>query len=264
MTSQQIQDSFDLSSGLGRNALGELVYSAEGWCNICESDTVFSSEHTWFRDFLKCKICQSIPRERALLQVLNQVAPQWRDASIHEGAPGAHGTSLKLRDECPNYSSSHFFPDFPLGEIHPHTGHRCENLESMTFDDESFDIFITQDVMEHVFRPDLVFREVTRVLKPEGSFVLTVPMVKKSSPSERRSTMTDEGIIHHKPAEYHGNPIDNKGSLVTIDWGFDFAAYGSQLSGMVSTIHTIDSAKLGIMAEYIEVVTFQKISVPSI
>jgi 2-polyprenyl-3-methyl-5-hydroxy-6-metoxy-1,4-benzoquinol methylase len=48
--------------------------------------------------------------------------------------------------------------------MHPH-GFRCEDIESLSFGNESFDLVITQDVMEHVLNPALAFAEIGRILK---------------------------------------------------------------------------------------------------
>jgi 2-polyprenyl-3-methyl-5-hydroxy-6-metoxy-1,4-benzoquinol methylase len=45
----------------------------------------------------------------------------------------------------------------------------------MTFGTEQFDLFITQDVMEHVFRPRLAVKEIMRVLKTGGAHIFTAP-----------------------------------------------------------------------------------------
>jgi SAM-dependent methyltransferase len=42
--------------------------------------------------------------------------------------------------------------------------------ESLPFPDASFELVLAQSVMEHVTDPDVVFREVARVLKPGGVF----------------------------------------------------------------------------------------------
>ena len=43
-----------------------------------------------------------------------------------------------------------------------------EDLENMTFEDETVDLITTQDVFEHLFDPQRSFSEVARTLKPEG------------------------------------------------------------------------------------------------
>lgn len=49
--------------------------------------------------------------------------------------------------------------------------------ETFPFDDASFDGVICNQVLEHVFNPDLFLKEILRVLKPGGEFLLTVPFV---------------------------------------------------------------------------------------
>ena len=186
--------------------------------------------------------------------------PDWKTLSIHESSPGGRGASLKLKQHSQQYVGSHFFPDFPLGKIHS-SGWRNENLEAQTFEDESFDLVITQDVMEHIFNPDRAFSEISRTLKPGGAHVFTAPLVRKHQSSQIRARLSDNGEIDYPfPAEYHGNPIDNKGSLVTMHWGYDICEYIQKACGMYTTIVFIDDLYHGIRAEYIEVLVSRKLN----
>jgi ubiquinone/menaquinone biosynthesis C-methylase UbiE len=47
--------------------------------------------------------------------------------------------------------------------------------ENLPFAGESFDLIVSLWVLEHLERPDTVFREVSRVLKPGGHFVFLTP-----------------------------------------------------------------------------------------
>lgn len=230
-----------------------------GYCDICEEAAVFRSEYDWFRDHLKCDRCGSIPRERALMQAIDTFAPDYQRLQIHESSPGGRGVSAKLSKACENYSYSQFFLDVALGSYHPERNERCESLERLTFDDNSFDLFITQDVMEHIMDPEAAFREIARVLKPDGAHIFTVPIVRKAAESRRRARLTDGGIVEHlEEPEYHGNPVDPEGSLVTMDWGYDILEYIQSTSGLGSQILMIDDIDRGIRAEFIEVVISRK------
>jgi len=68
-----------------------------------------------------------------------------------------------LARDCVDYTPTQFYPNAPRGAYRD--GVRCEDLEQQTFDDESFDLVITQDVMEHIFHPDRAYREIWRTLK---------------------------------------------------------------------------------------------------
>lgn len=50
--------------------------------------------------------------------------------------------------------------------------------ESLPFVDESFDLVVCLWVLEHLRRPDVVLREVRRVLRPGGHFIFLTPNLK--------------------------------------------------------------------------------------
>ncbi|MDO8409256.1 MAG: class I SAM-dependent methyltransferase [Phenylobacterium sp.] len=228
-----------------------------GWCPVCEQDVVFASPDAWLRDGLKCSACGSIPRERALMRVLAELAPDWRRLALHESS-GCSISSNRLREQCPGYVATQYDPATPWGHKHPN-GYRSEDLEAQTFADETFDIVVTQDVFEHLFAPDRAIAEIGRTLKPGGFHICTVPIVRKAEGSVRRARRRPDGSVEHlAEPEYHGNPMDPDGSLVTVDWGYDIADYLDQASGLSTTIHTIDDLSQGIRAAYIEVLVSRK------
>lgn len=244
--------------------MADYVLRVEGHCPVCEQAATFAAKDEWLRDHFLCLSCGSQPRERALFSVLAQLRPDWRKLSIHESSPGT-AASRRLADQAPAYLASQYDPSIPWGSVHPTGGWRSEDLERQTFADESFDLVVTQDVMEHVFAPDLAVREIARTLKPGGLHVCTVPIVNKERPSVRRARRRPDGSIEHllEPV-YHGNPMSADGALVTVDWGYDIAAWWDAASGMSTTVFTIDDIGRGIRAEYIEVLVSRKAPLPDL
>lgn len=231
----------------------------KGFCPICETNVTFKSREEWLRDHFFCSQCGSIPRERALMQVIKTYYPNYKELAVHESSPGGRGASVKLHGECEYYSASHFYPDITPGSVHPKHGYRCENLEELQFEDESFDLFISQDVMEHIFDPEKAFQEIARVLKPGGAHIFTVPIINKLNKTECWASKNEAGeIAYHQEPEYHGNPIDEKGSLVTMHWGYDIANFIMEKANTPTTIVMIDNLELGVRAEYIEVLISMK------
>lgn len=230
----------------------------EGFCPVCATETVFLAEHAWLRDNYFCTNCGSIPRERALMRVIDSFFPSWRDLVIHETSPGNRGASAKLASECESYIPTHYFPDVPGGGIKNEM--RCENLEQLSFLDNTVDIHVSQDVMEHIFHPELAFSEIGRSLKPGGAHIFTVPIVNKHKATHQRASISLDGIITHiEPPQFHGNPIDPKGSLVTFDWGYNICEKIFEASGLYTYVIQIDDLTNGIRAEYIDVlVTLKK------
>lgn len=233
------------------------VLSSRGRCPVCRQAVTFASREVWLRDHYLCPRCGSVPRERALMSVLKDHFPEWRHLVVHESSPEPRGASQRLAAECGGYIPSQYFPDETPGAWV--SGFRCENLESLTFPDESIDLHITQDVLEHVFHPGLAFREIARTLRPGGAHVFTVPLVNKTAPSRRRARLSEDGRVEHlEPPIYHGNPISDDGALVTVDWGTDICRHIFDASGLFTKIVHIDDLSRGIRAEYIEVlITFK-------
>ena len=233
------------------------VFKHPGWCPICESDVTFVALHEWFRDHLTCPKCHSIPRERALIYCLAEFYPKWREADIHEMAPIGRGASLKLA-EAPNYQSSQYDPTLRPGEVNA-LGQINQDAERQSFEDEHFDLVVTQDVFEHIFDIDAAFREISRTLRPGGAHVFTTPLVNKTRPTEARAIREADGSVRHLfEPEYHSNPVDDGGSLVTWHFGFDLAARIIDHTRMPTMIMSIDRLDLGIRAEYIEVLVSLK------
>jgi SAM-dependent methyltransferase len=191
------------------------------------------------------------------MAVIESRYPNWRELTIHESSPALRGASHRLATECVGYIPSQFFPEVTLGSAQ--NGVRCENLESLSFPDQSIDLHITQDVMEHVFDFVAAFREIARTLRHGGAHIFTVPLVNKHNPSVIRAKLLHSTEIEHlRDPVYHGNPISEKGALVTTDWGYDIGQYVFAASGLYTDIICIDDLSQGIRAEYIEVLVTRK------
>ncbi len=227
-------------------------FENSGHCPCCNKDVTFIATSDWYRDGYICSNCTSIPRERALMTCLENFYPDWHELTIHESSPAFRGASKRVREECANYIPSQYYPHLLPGTIHD--GFQCENLENLTFKDESIDIHITQDVFEHILDPDKAFKEIERTLKPGGAHIFTVPLVRKNNPSMIRAIRTEKKALKHllEPV-FHGNPIDSQGSLVTVDWGYDICEYIFRHSGLFTHMVTIDDISQGIRAELNEV-----------
>jgi SAM-dependent methyltransferase len=249
-------------------------FTAPGYCPICEANSTFEAQSDrpvadvyragWFRNALKCMNCGSIPRERAFARTLMAMRPNWRELTIHESSPVMRGMSRRMRNECPGYLVSQYSEEFPLGQLHPKAGWRNENLESLTFDDESFDVVISLDVFEHVFHPGRAAREIARTLKPGGICVMTVPVVRPWGDIQRRAAIVDGQVQHLLPEQYHGNPVGDGRSLVTVDWSYAIGAYLTAHSGMPFAVHVIDDMSMGIRDPYNVVLTAVKSPLPDL
>lgn len=217
---------------------------------MCKSDAVFYEYSDWLRDNYLCEKCQSIPRNRALAKALSKFYPGWENAELHESSPGGPFSEF-LQRNSKKYSGSHYYENIPRGEYF--NGYRSEDLSALTFGDNTFDLFITSDVFEHVLEPGAAFREIARVLKPGGAHIFVMPWYPELEHSRQRAVLKDGKIVHLLEPVYHGNPISEQGSLVTNDWGRDFCSFIQANGGMFTTVYLEKDRHFGLEAEFLEV-----------
>ena len=225
-----------------------------GWCACCRADTEFVETGAWLRDQYLCVGCQSIPRWRAVNLTLDKYFPLWAQATIHESSP----SNDFIRRYCQHYSYSYFFEGVPLGK--EHQGARCENLEQLTFADDTFDLFVTQDVLEHVFQPDRAIREILRVVKPGGAHVFTAPKHKGLRRTCQRAKLDGGTVVHMLEAQYHGNPIGDGRALVTWDYGDDFELCLWEWCEYPTVTYVVRDRHFGLDGEYLEVFITRKLT----
>lgn len=232
-----------------------------GFCPVCQKDTRFIAKTKWYRGSLNCVSCDggSVPRERALALELNKIAPNWRDLAIHESSPMKRGISPVMQKECKHYVGSHFFPEKPFGSVVE--GWQNENLEDLTFKDNSFDLTISLDVMEHIFNPGNAFREIYRTLKPGGFYLCTFPIRNYQVEPMKVRARLKNGEVVHEPGiepEYHGNPISGDGALVTVDYGYDVHHLIQYWTDFDVCITRYADRHHGILGAYTEVICCRK------
>lgn len=156
----------------------------------------------------------SDPAEAVLANCLDMLAP----LRIHEfQAQGVLHETLKC---LPGYSCSEYLPDTPPGK-HNAEGIRCEDATCLTFADASFDVVISQDIMEHVDDARLAFAQIHRVLRAGGGHVFTVPVHEGFCTRRRARQMPSGEVEHLLPPVYHKDPLNPKGALVFWDYGDD-------------------------------------------
>jgi SAM-dependent methyltransferase len=178
--------------------------------------------------------------------------PGWEHLTIHESSPSNDFVARHAAD----YTASQYFANVPRGQYRD--GIRSENLEALTLPDESVDVFVTQDVLEHVFSPEAAIREIHRVLRPGGCHVFTTPKHKGMAQTVQRARITDGEIEYLLDAAYHGNPIGDNRALVTYDYGADFEQLLSDWSAQSVLTYTTQDRALGLDAEFNEVFVIRK------
>ena len=226
----------------------------KGFCHCCRTNVNFTIQGEWLRDQYLCKNCGSLPRQRHLQYILDEIRPDWSALAVHESSP----SNNYIAQYCTNYSSSQYLPEIRPGS-YTEDGMRSEDLENLSLESDSIDIFITQDVFEHLFSPERAASEIARVLTPGGIHIFTAPRYKGVTRSHELATRLDDGTIKLlHPPEYHGSPIGDGKSLVTWRFGDDFEFLLSQWSSLPVTTYLTRDWSLGIYADFNEVFVMKK------
>lgn len=226
--------------------------SNDGYCHCCRQQTRFEVTGPWLRDDYLCGRCLCIPRQRHVQAVLDLRFPGWEAKSLHESSPSHDFIERFSR----GYSSSQYFEGVPSGDTVD--GVLCQDLERLSFEDDTFDIFVTQDVFEHIIDPAAAAREILRVLKPGGVHVFTAPRHEDLPATRPRVRRMVGGIEEILPAEYHGNPVGDGRSIVTWDYGSDFEQLMCEWSSGTMTTFITRDRQLGLDGAYLDVFVNRK------
>lgn len=202
------------------------------------------------RETLQCRNCFASLRERSLaLALLKYLNRRWSlDLTSIAGlaARGLHGLRIldtdnfsgisRLLRGCPGYTRCSYRTDHPWGhEFEP--AYFNIDLQRISFANDSFDVILTSDVMEHVRDCDTAHAEIFRTLRPGGAYVFNVPFEETSAENiQLVDTRTDKDIFL-VPPQFHGDPLT--GSILA------YRVFGREL------IHNLGA--LGFVVEFLRI-----------
>ncbi|HSW36731.1 MAG TPA: methyltransferase domain-containing protein, partial [Candidatus Limnocylindrales bacterium] len=122
---------------------------------------------------------------------------------------------------------------------------RHENVENLSFIDNTLDLIVSNDVFEHVPNPLKAFAECKRVLKSGAVMLTTIPFHSDSDISVTRVEMVNGHLKHILPPAYHGNPVSAAGSLVFTDFAWDILECMHSAGFSDVCVEIYDSAEFG-------------------
>ncbi len=167
---------------------------------------------------VRCLRCGASAITLSMTSVLKSVRPGFRSDRVYELS--SRGPLFEfLRREVPDLTCSEYFDDVSPGSRRG--GVQCEDIQSLTYADTSFDLVTSTEVFEHVPNDRRGFAEIRRVLRPGGAFIFTVPLADVERTVERAAL--EGGMVRHlMPATYHDDRIRGRASvLVYRDYGRD-------------------------------------------
>lgn len=219
-----------------------------GLCAICgESGTFVRGDQRSLREAYPCPNCRFTVRWRDQASIIADEFGKGQALSLKklvEGGfldhvsifePALRGPFAQKLRGLPNYVQSYFWPEMERGHVTPE-GVRNEDLTNLTFDDDTFDLIISSDVMEHLLDIKAAFAETLRVLKPGGIHLFSIPNdFPFPDTSVARVAMKNGEEINLKPPRYH-NSGDGSKCLVYTDYGADVSDLIAALGGKLSII----------------------------
>jgi GT2 family glycosyltransferase/glycosyltransferase involved in cell wall biosynthesis len=209
------------------------AFAVDGFCVPCDKNVAFlvdmqsggqRREHGWipnWRERLECPLCRMNNRQRLMATLVKQALsakPAQHVYFMEQVTPIFNWakTTFTLHQI---YGSEYLGYEYVGGTIVK--GIRHEDVENLSFAQESLDLIISNDVFEHVPNPPQAFAECARVLKPGGVMLATIPFHRNNDLSVIRARLSDGKLEHILPPAFHGNPVSADGSLVFTDFGWD-------------------------------------------
>ncbi|MGA8622327.1 MAG: methyltransferase domain-containing protein [Candidatus Sulfotelmatobacter sp.] len=104
------------------------------------------------------------------------------------------------------------------GSLEKKDGAVCQDITALAIGNDSLDLIVSSDVLEHVPRLDKAFIETARVLRPGGAHLFTVP---PRAITRRRAEIVNGKVNHLEPPEHHLDPLSPEGILAFWDVGPD-------------------------------------------
>lgn len=204
-----------------------------GWCGLCGRAVVFAlpsaaqGAQANLREELVCPGCRLTSRNRAALALLTQ------DMVLDEArfylTEQASAAFVWMQAVCARVEGSEFGLDdrsrVRLQSWFEHLGGRGTLLErdvtALDFAGASLDAIGSFDVLEHVPDYPAALREFSRVLRPGGRLVLTVPFRDGHPGTLVRARLDADGKVEHlMEPEIHGDPVAG-GVLCFYHFGWD-------------------------------------------
>ncbi len=188
------------------------------YCPVCTAKRIIVRLHH-NEIAVRCLTCRATAVTMSLVAVLQQLVPNISSKEVYELS--SRGPLVNyLKENCRKLTCSEYFDRVKPGKYH--NGVQCQDVQKLTFPDNSFDICTSTEVFEHVPNDLAGFSEIRRILRPGGLFLFTVPLFHSPDTIERARLDHNHEIEHPLPAHYHGDPIrGHQPILVFRDYGKD-------------------------------------------
>lgn len=200
-------------------------------CTVCGAARWARGLRENLRETARCRHCGSFNRQRQLAYVAcrsafarrstRSLADMARRGGLSVFNTEARGAVHRTLSPMAGYVASEYLgPSLQPGQVVG--GVRHEDLQRLSFADDSFDLVLSGDVLEHVPDPYRAHEEVFRVLSPGGRHVFTVPFDARAMVDDVRARVAPSGEVELlKDPIHHLDPLDEGGALVYTIFGLE-------------------------------------------
>lgn len=201
-----------------------LNFENENYCPICDEFSVFNSFSVHFRKNVRCPKCKSLERQRLVYILFLQ-----RFDYIFRHEP------IKLLHFAPEEVFYDYFTKFPNidyvtvdfnPEVYEARNIKIKqkvNMESIPYDNETFDFIYNSHVLEHVPNDIQGMRELYRVLKEDGFCITLAPIFNIPETLEKEEYNTPELRLKYYGQEDHVRKygLDFKNRLESVGFNVE-------------------------------------------
>jgi SAM-dependent methyltransferase len=224
-----------------------------GTCPVCGTDAGFEGYTENLRESGRCRTCGSFERQRQMAFIVRHrlglgfdgplQLPAWMVTHNTESTGPLHQRLLARG----RYTFSEYWgPEHRSGEIV--NGVRHEDLQALSFPDESLDLVLSSDVLEHMPYPYQAHAEIFRVLRPGGAHIFTVPFHRQRR-DDVRARIEDGEIRHFGEKLYHSDPVrPDEGILVWTIFGLEMLDRLEEI-GFQALMWRFSSVRFGVVDE---------------
>ena len=175
---------------------------------------------TNWRETLICPHTHLNNRLRACLEIIDCELELYQDSPIYISEAVTPLFQYLDKRYTNIIGSEYISPNLKSGETKK--GIRHESLTDLSFQDNSFDAFMSFECLEHIPDYKKCLSESYRTLKDGGSFFFSVPFRWDLEETLVRAKINAAGEIEHiLEPEYHGDPMQDQGCLCFYHFGWD-------------------------------------------
>jgi SAM-dependent methyltransferase len=191
-------------------------HHSTGICPVCGKRTIFlvTDKLELIRNHAICIRCRSVSRHRAIAlctlkefsgENINALSDFSKNMNLKVFNTSNSSPIAKKLGKSENIYNTEYYDDCPTGQYK--NGVMCQDLENLAFDSDSFDLVITEDVLEHVRDVQKGFQEIYRILKSGGVHIYSIPFFFDCRTKNLFEKRGEDYVPVVYPIEYHGDSI---------------------------------------------------------